>query len=99
MLVLLLLIGSLNKASAVFASLPTIPYFIDKILGQPNFKETMVNQIVANRAFHVGGVHIDSQDRTYVVDSGNNRILGFQSYQGPNQNADIVLTFAKLTKI
>ena len=91
LVLLLLIIGSLNEASAVSASLPTIPYFIDKILGQPNFKETMVNQIVANRAFHVGGVHIDSQNRIYVVDSGNNRILGFQNYQGPNQNADIVI--------
>lgn len=40
--------------------LPTVSFQITKVLGQPNDRETMVNRIVANRAFHIGGVHVDS---------------------------------------
>lgn len=70
----------------------TISYQINTILGQPNDRETMSNEIVANRGFHLGGVHLDSQNRVYVLDSGNNRILGFNSFSGnANQNADIVI--------
>lgn len=92
-----------DKVPAVFAItpmpvLPTMSYQITRVLGQPNERETMVNRIVANRAFHLGGVHVDKLNHIYVFDSGNNRILGFFSYQsGPNQNADIVIGQPALT--
>src|SRR3989344_7522001 len=83
---------SLMAESEAAVSLPVANYQIEKVIGQPDDKETMLNKIVANRAFYIGGVHVDSQDRVYVLDSGNNRILGFQSFQNnANQNADIVI--------
>ncbi len=51
-----------------------------KILGQPNERETMTNEISNKRGFHIGGVHVDNQGRVYGFDSGNNRILGWDSY-------------------
>ncbi len=51
-----------------------------KILGQPNERETMTNEIGNRLGFHVGGVHVDNQGRIYAYDSGNNRILGWDSY-------------------
>lgn len=64
---------------------------IKGVLGQPNSRQTMMNQISRDRAFHVGGVHVDNKNRIYVVDAGNNRILGFKDYGGENKNADIVI--------
>jgi hypothetical protein len=54
------------------------------ILGQPAFTETALNQVVNNRVFHPQGVMVQKNDtstadRVYVVDSGNQRILGFNS--------------------
>ena len=57
-----------SKDKPSIETIPTIPYQVDKILGQPDDKQTMTNRIVANRGFHMGGVHVDSQDRIYVVD-------------------------------
>jgi sugar lactone lactonase YvrE len=67
-----------------------ITYFISQVLGQPNTKETMTNEITQNLGFHLGGVHVDTNDRIYVFDSGNNRILGFSKYS-LDQPADIVI--------
>jgi len=55
-----------------------------KVFGQPTLGDTVVNQIVANRTFHPQGVAIarndaSTPDRVYVVDSGNQRVLGFSS--------------------
>lgn len=50
----------------------------------------MVNLITPDRGFHLGGIHVDSQGRIYVFDSGNNRILGFSGYS-PDRPADIVI--------
>lgn len=72
-----------------------LEWCISTFFGQPNLRETMVNRIVPNRAFHVGGVHIDTStepNRIYILDSGNNRILGFDSTEMyPDREADIVI--------
>lgn len=62
-----------------------------KVLGQPTFQQTAPNKIVANKGFLMGGIHIDKSGRIYVFDSGNNRVLGFQNYEGMNAEADIVI--------
>jgi len=82
--------GSINTHEV----LERISLKVDKILGQPNERETMLNRIVPNRGFYIGGVHIDTStepNRIYVLDTGNNRILGFEGYEGPKQHADIII--------
>ena len=81
-------ISSLDNRSK--ASTNNIIYYISQVLGQPNTKETMTNEIGPNLGFHLGGVHVDTNDRIYVFDSGNNRILGFSSYS-LDRPADIVI--------
>ncbi len=75
--------------------LSPIKWCISNYFAQPNLNETMINRIVPNRTFHVGGVHIDTStepNRIYVVDSGNNRILGFEGIEmSPDREADIVI--------
>jgi len=74
--------------------LERIPLKVEKILGQPNERETMLNRIAPNRGFYIGGVHVDTScnpNRIYILDTGNNRILGFEGYKGPKQHADIVI--------
>ena len=82
----------------ITSNYPLLSYKIDKVLGQPDNKETMLNRIVPHRGFHLGGVHIDDRGIIYVVDSGNNRILGFKNYVGPDQDADLVIGQASLTE-
>ncbi len=82
--------------SSAAGALPRIDYRITKVLGQPNDKETMTNRIVPSRGFHLGGVHVDSQGRILVFDSGNNRILGFSNY-ALNKTPDIVLGQPSMT--
>lgn len=58
------------------------PLLPQKIFGQQAFTETALNQVVNNRVFHPQGVIVQRNDtsqadRVYVVDSGNQRILGF----------------------
>src|SRR3989338_4631717 len=84
-------IEGLFQFQEVVVSLPIISFQINTVIGQPDHKETMLNQIVPGRGFHLGGVHIDNLNRIYVVDSGNNRILGFNAYPNENQNADLVI--------
>ena len=53
-----------------------------KVFGQKNFKETSLDTIVANKASHAAGIVIDQSvtpNRIYVADTGNSRILGFES--------------------
>ncbi len=53
-----------------------------KMFGQYSFGETSEDTVVANRIFHASGVVVDKSsrpNRIYVVDTGNNRILGFDS--------------------
>ena len=57
-------------------------FIADSILGQPDFTETVPNQVVGNRVFHPQGITVDRKttpNRVYVWDSGNGRILGFSS--------------------
>lgn len=91
LLITVLTIQRLRPRAAETSTAPaTLPYSIDQVLGQPNTKETMVNLITPDRGFHLGGIHVDSQGRIYVFDSGNNRILGFSGYS-PDRPADIVI--------
>lgn len=71
-----------------------LPHTIYKILCQPNGRETMLNRIVPNAGFHTGGVTVDrshTPNRIYVMDSGNNRILGFNGFKSAPAPADIVI--------
>lgn len=71
-----------------------LPHTVYKVLGQPNTRETMINRIVPNACFHAGGVYVDrshTPNRFYVVDSGNNRILGFNGFIPAPAPADIVI--------
>ncbi|MBM3119699.1 MAG: hypothetical protein FJ006_09185, partial [Chloroflexi bacterium] len=52
------------------------------VFGQPNFKEASEDTVTANKIFHAAGIVVDTSvrpNRIYVADSGNNRILGFES--------------------
>jgi len=96
----ILLIGwqdCFTAITKIFADAPpTVPYNITQVLGQPDVKNTMVNEITATTGFHLGGVHVDSSGRIYAFDSGNNRILGFNSYS-TDRPADIVIGQTSVT--
>jgi sugar lactone lactonase YvrE len=52
------------------------------VFGHNDLKTTVPNEVVANRMFTPGGVYVDrstTPNRVYVFDSGNMRILGFDS--------------------
>lgn len=52
------------------------------VFGQPNYKEASEDTVVRNKIYHASGVIVDrsvTPNRIYVVDSGNNRVLGFAS--------------------
>jgi len=93
-IILLCAIGPNHSSVTCEESLERIPLEVENILGQPNEKETMLSMIVPNRGLTIGGVHVDistEPNRIYVLDAGNNRILGFDGYEGPDQEADIVI--------
>lgn len=51
-----------------------------KLFGQKNVKETSRNAVTGNGIYHASGVIVDrstTPNKVYIVDSGNNRILGF----------------------
>ena len=56
-----------------------------RIFGQKDLKQTNYNEVVPYRSFHPAGVFVDrapsaaTNSRVYVWDSGNNRILGFDT--------------------
>ena len=56
-----------------------------RVFGQPDMKQTNYNEVVNNRVFYPAGVLVDRDPSTsvnshvYVFDSGNNRILGFDT--------------------
>ncbi|MGC4087212.1 MAG: hypothetical protein QM756_04770 [Polyangiaceae bacterium] len=67
------------KEAATIGSLPP-----SKVFGQQSFGDTVPNHVVSNRTFQPQGVAVvrnatTTADRVYVVDSGNQRILGFRS--------------------
>ncbi len=60
-----------------------------KVFGQMNFKETSRDTVTANKIYHASGVIVDKSgnpDRIYVADTGNSRILGFDSMGNCNNN-------------
>jgi hypothetical protein len=79
---------------AASGSITELPNTLYKLFGQPNPRETMINRIVPNACFHAGGVVVDrshTPERIYVLDSGNNRILGFNGFKAAPAPADIVI--------
>lgn len=55
-----------------------------RVFGQPDMKQTSYNEVVNNRTFYPAGVLVDRDPGTanshvYVFDSGNSRILGFDT--------------------
>ncbi|PXF57639.1 MAG: hypothetical protein C4B58_09100 [Deltaproteobacteria bacterium] len=58
-IVLFLLCGLFPKTALAEDPLPNRPYIFEKVLGQPDKKNTMVNRISPSSAFHAGGVHVD----------------------------------------
>lgn len=61
-----------------------------RVFGQPDLKQTNYNEVVAFRSFHPAGVLVDrapaagTPSRLYVWDSGNSRVLGFDSFGSCN---------------
>ncbi|HKP51222.1 MAG TPA: hypothetical protein VJ183_01075 [Chloroflexia bacterium] len=56
----------------------------DKILGQPDFGSVSPRTTMSNAVFWSNGTFVDktgSEDRLYVYDSGNNRILGISNLE------------------
>jgi len=66
-----------------------------RVFGQTNFKETSEDTVTANKIYHASGIVIDKSNnpnRIYVADTGNNRILGFDSLGTCSLNPDIKCT-------
>ena len=65
-----------------------------KLFGQKNFQETSEDTVTGNGIFHASGVIVDRSsqpNRIYVVDSGNNRVLGFSDTQiHGTRRADVI---------
>src|SRR5262245_5405713 len=80
-------------------NLPPLDLAVVRLLGTTRQEEVMLNRIVPWAGVHLGGVHIDSRrvpHRFYVLDSANNRILGFYGFKRAVTNgvflpADIVI--------
>jgi hypothetical protein len=55
-------------------------WWADVVIGQPNFAQITPNEVVGNKLFNPGGVHVDRSsvpNKVYVYDAGNSRILAF----------------------
>ena len=86
-LAMILMLGLTGRAASDCGSFPPIDYYgksIDvlRLLGQERLSETGRNLVTATGIYHAPGVVVDrnaplGQLRIYVVDSGNNRVLGF----------------------
>lgn len=65
-----------------------------KLFGQKSIGETSPGKITASGVFHSSGVVVDKSstpNKVYVVDTGNNRILGFNGIDGDGTKpADMV---------
>src|SRR5262245_19508811 len=80
-------------------NLPPLDVAVTRLLGTSRQEEVMLNRIVPWAGVHLGGVNIDAgrvPNRFYVLDSANNRILGFYGFKRGVTNgvflpADIVI--------
>ena len=57
-----------------------------KLLGQKKWGETSPGLITGRKVYHAAGVVVDrssTPNHIYVADTGNNRFLGFKSYDSP----------------
>src|SRR3989344_7317771 len=66
-----------------------------KVIGQKSIKESSRDTVVGNRIYHASGIIVDtssSPNKIYVVDTGNNRILGFSSLGTCQNNPSIKCT-------
>lgn len=61
------------------------------IFGQKDFMGATRNAVTSSTAYHAAGTIVDSRNHVYVVDKGNNRILGFLDGNGTNKAADIII--------
>src|SRR6185503_6585399 len=73
-------------ASALMAAtdLPPLDLTVTRLLGTSRPHEIMLNRIVPWAGAHLGGVHIDTSrvpNRFYILDSANNRLLGFYGFK------------------
>jgi len=80
--------------------LPPLDVIVHKLFGTTRQEEIMLNRIVPYAGAHLGGVHVDTSttpNRFYIMDSANNRILGYNGFKavtlpdGPYPQPDIVL--------
>jgi len=58
---------------------------IFKLFGQINDTEIAEDKIIPTKIYHASGVVVDESsdpNKLYIVDSGNNRILGFRQFDG-----------------
>lgn len=58
-----------------------------KMFGQRHWGEAAAGPVTANNIYHAAGVVVDRHTvphPIYVADTGNNRILGFRSYNSPH---------------
>ncbi|MDP3758119.1 MAG: hypothetical protein Q8Q86_00210, partial [Candidatus Daviesbacteria bacterium] len=64
------------------------------LFGQKDMGSATRQSVTANAAYHGSGVIVDTSstpNKVYFVDSGNNRILGFNGGDGTAKSADIVI--------
>ena len=57
-----------------------------KLFGQENWGETSPGRVTGRKVYHAAGVVVDrssTPNHIYVADTGNNRYLGFRSYDSP----------------
>src|SRR5207249_458255 len=91
-LVCLGLPGAAGKLMAA-TNLPPLDLTVTRLLGTSRPEEIMLNRIVPWGGAHLGGVHIDTgrvPNRFYVLDSANNRILGFYGFKRGVFNAEFL---------
>ena len=91
--------AALAQTSLGATELPALPLVVTRLLGATSEREIFMNRTVPWAGVQLGGVHVDrskTPNRFYVVDSCNNRILGFYGYREPRADgtfprADLVI--------